>query len=142
MRLLLILLFLAAAPAGAAQDFDFRAPSTPPDRAAAATMSDLASRLIPVYQDSDPERYLANLSALQMAVGDYGAADISRQALRERRRKSDFGHPVSRALVFDIYTHAKALELENKVTFAKAFTSSYRETIHPLEDRDAFVVTH
>ena len=50
-------------------------------------MSDLAARLIPVYQDSDPERYLANLSALQMAAGEYAAADISRQSLRERRRK-------------------------------------------------------
>jgi putative CocE/NonD family hydrolase len=141
MRLLLILLLLAVAPARAAQDFDFRAPPTPTDPAAAATMSDLASRLIPVYQDPDPERYLANLSALQMAVGDYAAADISRQSLRERRRKSDFGHPVSRALVFDIYAHAKALEIENKVTFAEAFTSSYRETIHRLEERDAFAVT-
>jgi len=141
MRLLLILLFLAVAPARAAQDFDFRAPPTPTDPAAAATMSDLASRLIPVYQDPDPERYLANLSALQMAVGDYAAADISRQSLRERRRKSDFGHPVSRALVFDIYAHAKALEIENKVTFAEAFTSSYRETVHRLEERDAFAVT-
>lgn len=141
MGLLWILLCLAVAPARAAQDFDFRVPSTPSDAAAAAALSDLASRLIPVYQDPDPERYLANLSALQMAVGDYGAADISRQSLRERRRKSDFGHPVSRALVFDIYAHAKALEIENKITFAEAFTASYRETIRHLDDRDAFAVT-
>jgi putative CocE/NonD family hydrolase len=141
MGLLWILLSLAVAPARAAQDFDFRVPSTPSDAAAAAALTDLASRLIPVYQDPDPERYLANLSALQMAVGDYGAADISRQSLRERRRKSDFGHPVSRALVFDIYAHAKALEIENKVTFAEAFTASYRETIRHLDDRDAFAVT-
>lgn len=140
-RMVMILLSLAGVAAWAAQDFDFRAPSTPADAGAAATMSDLASRLIPVYQDPDPERYLANLSALQMAAGDYAAADISRQSLRERRRKSDFGHPVSRALVFDIYAHAKALEIENKVTFADAFTSSYRETIRHLDDRDAFAVT-
>jgi len=140
MSLLLMLLSLAAVPAGAAQDFDFRVPSTTADAAAAAALSDLASRLLPVYQDPDPERYLANLSALQMAVGDYSAADISRQSLRERRRKSDFGHPVSRALVFDIYAHAKALEIENKVTFADAFTNSYRETIRRLDDHDAFAV--
>ncbi len=138
---LLMLLSLAVAPAWAGQDFDFRVPSTPAGAAAAAALSDLASRLIPVYQDPDPERYLANLSALQMAVGDYAAADISRQSLRERRRKSDFGHPVSRALVFDVYAHAKALEIENKVTFADAFTNSYRETIRRLDDRDAFAVT-
>jgi putative CocE/NonD family hydrolase len=132
-------LFIAAAPSWGAQDFYFRAPASPAD--AAAAINDLASRLIPVYQDSDPERYLANLSALQMAVGDYAAADISRQSLRDRRRKSDFGHPVSRALVFDIYAHAKALEIENRVTFADAFTNSYRETMRRLDDRDAFAAT-
>ena len=117
----------------------FRAPAAPSD--AAAAIRDLASRLIPVYQDQDPERYLANLSALQLAVGDYASADISRQSLRERRRKSDFGHPVSRALVFDVYAHAKALEIENKVTFADAFTNSYRDTMRRLDGRDAFAAT-
>jgi len=131
-------LLIAVSPSWGAQLFDFRVPASPSD--AAAAISDLASRLIPVYQDSDPERYLANLSALQMAVGDYAAADISRQSLRDRRRKSDFGLPVSRALVFDIYAHAKALEIENKVTFADAFTSSYRDSIRPLDDRDEFAV--
>src|SRR6202020_3038383 len=131
-------LFIGVAPSWGAQVFDFRAPASP--AVAPAAISDLASRLIPVYQDADPERYLANLSALQMAVGDYAAAEISRQSLRDRRRKSDFGPPVSRALVFDIYAHAKALEIENKVTFADAFTSSFRDSIRPLDDRDEFAV--
>ena len=135
----LTLVLLLVAPSWGAQDFSFRAPASP--SSASAAIKDLASRLIPVYQDQDPERYLANLSALQMAVGDYAAADISRQSLRERRRKSDFGHPVSRALVFDVYAHAKALENENKVTFADAFTNSYRETMRRLDDRDAFAAT-
>jgi uncharacterized protein len=131
-------LLVAVSPSWGAQVFDFRVPASPSD--AAAAISDLASRLIPVYQDADAERYLANLSALQMAVGDYAAADISRQSLRDRRRKSDFGLPVSRALVFDIYAHAKALEIENKVTFADAFTSSFRDSMRPLDDRDEFAV--
>ena len=135
---LVVSLLNGVSPAWSAQDFYFRAPASPAD--AAAAIADLASRLIPVYQDPDPERYLANLSALQLAVGDYAAADISRQSLRERRRKSDFGHPVSRALEFDIYAHAKALEIENKVTFADAFTNSYRETMRRLDDRDAHAV--
>jgi putative CocE/NonD family hydrolase len=135
---LAVSLFIAASPSWGAQSFYFRAPASPSE--AAAAISDLASRLIPVYQDPDAERYLANLSALQLAVGDYPAADISRQSLRDRRRKSDFGHPVSRALVFDIYAHAKALEVENKVTFADAFTSSYRDTMRHLDARDAFAV--
>jgi hypothetical protein len=84
---LLLLWFFALSPAWAAPEFDFRPPASPSDPRAGAIMSDLAARLIPVYQDSDPERYLANLSALQMAAGEYAAADISRQSLRERRRK-------------------------------------------------------
>jgi uncharacterized protein len=131
-------LFIGVSPSWGAQVFDFRAPASP--AVAAAAISDLASRLIPVYQDGDPERYLANLSALQMAVGDFAAADISRQSLRDRRRKSDFGLPVSQAVVFDIYAHAKALEIENKVTFADAFTSSFRDSMRPLDDRDEFAV--
>jgi hypothetical protein len=138
-----VMMLLFFAPAGWADaDFDFRAPASPLDATTAATMSDLASRLIPVYQDSDPERYLANLSALQMAVGDYAAADISRSSLRDRRRKSDFGHPIGRAVIFDMYAHAKAVETETKVTFAEAFTNVYRETVHRLDDRDAFAVAH
>ncbi|HEX3915464.1 MAG TPA: CocE/NonD family hydrolase [Steroidobacteraceae bacterium] len=136
------ILLIAALPAWAAQDYGFRAPSSTLDAATAATMGDLASRLIPVYQDSDPERYLANLSALQMAAGDYASADISRQSLRERRRKTDFGHPISRSVIFDMYAHAKASETQDRITFADAFSNSYRETIRRLDDHDAFTVTH
>jgi hypothetical protein len=139
--MILALLLAAAQPSAAAQDFDFRAPSSPADAAAAARISDLASRLIPVYQDSDPERYLANLSALQMAVGDYAAADISRQSLRERRRKTDFGHPVGRAVIYDMYAHAKALETQERITFAEAFSTAYRETIRRMDDHEAFAVS-
>src|SRR5271168_1805093 len=122
----LALCMFAASPAGAGPSFDYRAPSSTQDPGAAASISDLAARLIPVYQDSDPERYLANLSALQIAVGDYAAADISRQTLRERRRKTDFGHPIGRAAIFDLYAHAKALEADDRITFADAFTNVYR----------------
>ncbi len=139
--MILALLLAAAQPAAAAQAFDFRAPSSPADPAAAAKMNDLASRLIPVYQDSDPERYLANLSALQMAVGDYAAADISRQSLRERRRKTDFGHPLGRAVIYDMYAHAKALETQDRITFAEAFSTAYRETMRRMDDHDAFALS-
>jgi len=137
----LLLLLVLTTLAWAATEFDFRPPAGASDPAAAAIISDLAARLIPVYQDPDPERYLANLSALQMAVGDYAAADISRQSLRERRRKSQFARTVSRGFIFDMYAHAKALEAQNRLTFAEAFTNSYRESIRRLDDHDAYVVT-
>jgi putative CocE/NonD family hydrolase len=139
--MLLASIVLGAMTVQAATNFDYRAPASTHDATAAASISDLASRLIPVYQDKDPERYLANLSALQMAVGDYAAADISRQTLRDRRRKSDFGHPVGHAAIFDLYAHAKALEAQDRITFAEAFTGAYREAIRRLDDHDAFEVT-
>ena len=102
MRIAAVMLLFFVSTGWAAPDFDLRVPASPQDATAAAAISDLASRLIPVYQDSDPERYLANLSALQMAVGDYAAADISRSSLRDRRRKTDFGHPIGRGVIFEI----------------------------------------
>ena len=139
-RTLLLLLCLALSPAWAATRFDFRPPASPSDARAGAIMSDLAARLIPVYQNSDPERYLANLSALQMAAGDYAAADISRRSLRERRRQLDFGRSAGHALIYDMYARAKSLEAQNRLTFAEAFTGAYRESVRRLDDTDAYAV--
>ena len=56
------------------QELEFHAPASPrATRTTPAVMRDLAERLLPVYQESDPDRYLANLSALQMVAGDYRA---------------------------------------------------------------------
>ncbi len=141
-RSFFLFLIIAALPAWAVgAEFSFRPPSTVEDASTPATISDLAARLIPVYQDLDADRYLANLSALQMAMGNYAAADISRQSLRERRRKTDFGRPVGRSVIFDMYAHAKAVEAENRFTFAEVFTKTFRETISRLDDRDAHAVT-
>jgi uncharacterized protein len=139
---LVFALLIAVSPAwAAAPEFDFRPPPTAGDAATPAIMRDLASRLIPVYQESDPERYLANLSALQMVLGDYTSADVSRQALRERRRRADAGRPVGRAIVYDIYAYAKAMEAENRVPFAQAFTKAFREVVSRLSDQDAYAVS-
>ncbi len=136
----LLLLFMSVPPASAAPEFAFRPPPTGADPAAPAIMRDLAARLIPVYHDADPDRYLADLSALQMAVGDYAAADISRQSLRDRLQKAVSSGPPGHAAVYDIYAHAKALEVQNRITFAEAFASAFRESIRRLDDHDAFAV--
>ena len=73
-------------------------------------MRDLATRLVPIYEEPDRDRYLANLSGLQMAAGDFAAADVSRQSLRDRRRRLDSSRPVGRGAIRDIYAYAKALE--------------------------------
>jgi len=139
---LLLLMFTAVSWAWAgAPNFEFHAPASAADASVAATMRDLAERLLPVYQESDPDRYLANLSALQMAAGNYDAAYVSRQSLRDRRRRADAGRPVGRDLIYDIYAHAKAMEAQDRVPFADAFTKSYREVVPHLSDLDAFRVT-
>ena len=58
-RLLPLLLVFAPAWAGAL-DLEFHAPARADDPAAAAAMRDLAQRILPVYQDADIERYLAD----------------------------------------------------------------------------------
>ena len=133
---------IAASPAwGSAPELDFRPPASVGDPGTPAVMRDLAERLLPVYQDLDSDRYLANLSALQLVAGNYAAASESRQALRERRRRADAGRPVSRSVIYDIYAFAKANETDSKVPFAQAFTKAYRDLVPRLSDLDAYSLT-
>jgi len=134
--------FIAVSQAWAAPpDLQFRPPATADDPATPALMRDLAARLIPVYEESDTDRYLANLSALQMTAGDYAAAYASRQTLLERRRKAERGRPTGRAAVFDLYAHAKSMEIDNRIAFPEAFTKAYQEDVGQLDDQDAYAVT-
>jgi putative CocE/NonD family hydrolase len=141
-KCLFLLLIVAAAPSWAGGPvFEFHAPASADDAAAGATMRDLAARLVPVYQDTDPDRYLANLSALQMVAGNYSAADESRQSLRDRRRHSNAGRPVGREIIFDMYAHAKAMETENRVPFAEGFAKSFQDVVPRLNDQEAYTMT-
>jgi uncharacterized protein len=134
------LLLAAALPSWAAPEFEFHSPASAGDAAASAAMRDLAGRVLPVYQESDPDLYLANLSALQMVAGNYAAADASRRALRDRRRRLDAGRPIGRGLMYDIYAHARALEAADRLAFADAFARSFHEAFDPLGNHDAFAV--
>src|SRR5450755_4216086 len=138
---LFVLFFvLASRTWAAAPDLEFHAPASPGDAATPATMRDLAERILPVYQEADPDRYLANLSALQMVTGNFAAADVSRQSRRDRRRLLDAGRPIGTGAIYDIYAYAKALEAENHVTFAEGFARSFREVTGHLSDHDAYAV--
>jgi putative CocE/NonD family hydrolase len=139
---LLWCLFVAVSQSwAAAPELEFHAPASADAAAAAATMRDLAARLLPIYQEPDPDRYLANLSALQMVSGNFSAADVSRQSLRNRRRRSNVHRPVDRESIYDIYAYAKALEAENRVPFAEGFARSFREVLSRLNDQEAYAVT-
>jgi len=136
------LLFVAVSHAwAAAPDLEFHPPLVAGDATMPAIMRDLAERLLPVYQEADPDRYLANLSALQMVAGDYAAAHVSRQTLLERRRSADSGRPVGRAVIFDMYARARAMEAESRISFDDAFTKAFREVVPHLADQDAYAVT-
>jgi len=137
----MLCLFVAASAWAAAPEFGFHAPASADDPTAAETMRDLAVRLVPVYEDSDPDHYLANLSALQMVARNYTAAAVSRQSLRDRRRREGPGRPVNRELIFDLYARAKAAEADNHVPFAEGFAKAYRDVVPRLNDQDALAVT-
>src|SRR5258708_25818655 len=63
--------------------FEFHTPASVDDAAAGAAMRDLAARLVPGYQDPDPYRYLANLSALLVVAGNHSATYEYQQTLRD-----------------------------------------------------------
>lgn len=142
MKSILILLILALAQSWAvAQDLDFHPPAAVTDPSVPAVMRDLAARILPVYQENDPERYLRNLSALQLVARNFPAAYESRLALRDRRRNADAHRPVGKAVIYDIYAHARAREAQERMPFAQAFTQSYWEVVSKLNDQDAYTLT-
>ena len=142
MRKLLIALSLLAASCcwSADQNLELHLPATPADAAAAAVMRDLAERVLPVYEETDHQRYLATLSALQLVAGSYQAAYATRQELRDIRRGSDPAFPLDRSTTYDIYARAKLIEARDHVPFARAFIQSYRDVVPQLTDKDAYAI--
>jgi predicted acyl esterase len=119
---------------------EFHAPVSATDASVATVMRDLAERMLPVYQEPDRDRYLANLSAMQVAADDFAAADVSRQELAERRRSAEPVPALGRATIYDTYVHARALEAHDKISFAESFTKGFDETLSRLSDREAYLL--
>jgi putative CocE/NonD family hydrolase len=124
-----------------AQEIEFNPPASARDEHALAAMRDLAQRVLPVYQEKHPERYLGYLSALQLVAGDYAAADATRLSLAKRRAAPDAGPAPRAAVLYDIYVHARAVEARDRVSFDAAFTQTYRSVVSHLTDQDAYAVT-
>ena len=97
--------------------------------------------MLPVYQESNRERYLANLAALQFVSGGYAAADTTRQELRDWRQSVHGAFPADRSVVYDLYVHARAVEAADHVQFAQALTQAYQEVVPRLNDPDAYALT-
>jgi hypothetical protein len=135
-----MLLVLLPSYAGA-QQFDLQLPASATDATMPAVLRDLAERVLPVYQESNRERYLANLSALQVISGGIAAADATRQELREWRHSSHGTWPADRSVVYDIYIHARAIEASDHVAFAQALTQAFQNVVPQLGDPEAYQVT-
>jgi len=134
---LLLLLFAAVTHA---QDLEFRPPASAVDPSVPNVMRDLAQRILPVYQENDPERYLSNLSALQAVAGDYVSAYATRQSLQERRRNAPERLVAGRAPVYDIYIRARAIEAQVRTPFARAYQQAFRDALNRMEDKDAYIL--
>jgi uncharacterized protein len=135
---LILLSMLAWLTPAFAQDVDFHAPASTSDPQLAATMKDLAGRILPVYQDADASRYLNNMSALQLVAGNVDSAWNTRQSLIDRRRAEEKGRPVRQAVVFDLYLRARELAGQGPTSFPDAYVKAYQQTVSPMSDLDAY----
>jgi putative CocE/NonD family hydrolase len=140
----MLVLFVALVALGSsvafAQDLEFRPPASATDPSVPTVMRDLAQRILPVYQENDPERYLSNLSALQAVAGDYVSAYATRQSLQERRRNAPARQNPGRAPVYDIYIRARAIEAQVRTPFARAYQQAFRDALNRIDDRDAYLL--
>ena len=135
----IVLLALAFAPAlAAAQDFAFEPPAEAGDPALRDAIRDLAERVLPGYQEADPDRYFSTLAALQMAVGDAAAAQTTRLTLRERLQTGESPLPPGQVTVYDVYTHARAIEAAEGVSFEDAYARAFDETLAGIDDLAAY----
>src|SRR5262245_34175512 len=124
----------------AGQYFDVDPPSDADAPSLPAAVHDLAGRVLPVYQEDDPDLYLSNLAALQMTIGDAATAHETRLRLRERLESEQSNLPSGRATVYDIYVQARAIESEapQEVSFTSAYGRAFRETVNGFDDLDAY----
>jgi uncharacterized protein len=141
MKSLLLFFVLALGQSWAyAQDLEFHPPASVSDPKVPAVMKDLAERILPVYQENDPERYLRNLSALQTVDGNYSAAYQSRQQLADRRKNADPHRPLSGSVIYDIYVRARAREADGKADFPGSYAQAYWSVVSKLGDQDAYTL--
>lgn len=124
-----------------AQNLDFHAPRRVDDADVPEVMRDLAGRVLPVYQENDQNRYLKNLSALQIVAGSYAAAMETLQTLRDRLPGSEAARIEGRTVLIDVFAQARVAEESAKTPFPQAFSDAFHNTVGHLSDQEAFAVT-
>jgi putative CocE/NonD family hydrolase len=100
-----------------------------------AAMSELAKQVAETYRDSDRDKYLAALSQLQLAEGNYQDALTSLRSLRELRRSGTNPPSAARLIPYEVYATAKSKE--PGIRFDDAFKQSFREYFEKLDAKDS-----
>jgi uncharacterized protein len=102
----------------------------------AKTMSGLAKSVMPLYKESDRDRYLSSLFRLQTVAGRYAEAASSLRSLIDLRNAAD---PVSALplLPFVMQVNALAGRPSSPHAFEEAFAREFRDTFHRLDDKTA-----
>ena len=134
------LLLMLAPLAQAAPNYGFDPPPTVDDARTAAVMRDLAERIVPVYQETNTDTYLANLTALQLVTGACSAAYDTSKVLRDREQGQPPGRQLERAIADGIYAHACEIESTEHLPFAQAFARAFREIVPKLDNIEAGAV--
>jgi putative CocE/NonD family hydrolase len=117
-----------------AQTLEFPKGAAADDEALARAVPALASRLIEVYKEPDRRKYLNNLVQLQIAAGQYQAAQASLQSLDDLPDLP--GGPGAR-ITLGTFVRAKLKESGN-LKFADAYLESLDEALRPLDDLRAY----
>lgn len=120
-----------------AQDIGFQAPRDPDDVTAVSVMQEFAQRIVPVYRETDPDAYLANLTALQTVSGDYRSARDSNEQQRKRQQGKPFDDAAVRTLLDGVYAHARQIEANERLAFPEAFKRALMERVGLLDNLQA-----
>jgi putative CocE/NonD family hydrolase len=125
-------------------DFDFPEAAAADDAALARSVPDLARRVLEVYREEDPGRYLDNLFRLELAAGRTSDALETLRELRDVRLPTD---PVLANGIlphFEIWARARRLEPAGaaSASFAEAYRKAFRDAEGALDDLGAYYLAY
>ncbi|TAM09373.1 MAG: CocE/NonD family hydrolase [Nevskiaceae bacterium] len=126
------------------QTFEFKAPTQVDAPTTAIALRDLAERVLPVYEDKDPTRFLENLFIIQLVAQDDRAAIETQHSLKNRQSHGAPARPavMAPAALFDAWVAAHDATTGKHGNFEAAFTQRLSVALRPLGDLRAFELTH
>ena len=125
---------LCTGPLTNAQQFNFPEAAIKDEAVLAKAVSALALQVITAYKDDDRDRYLNNLFQLQIAVGNYAAAEEAIRSLHDLRLVGDRTWAAERLGPYQIYANAETRQGATGTHFDEAFRQSFREFFGKLDN--------